>query len=120
MNLQLIVLVCQAFTAPFPSSNSPNPICSLGKIIDLFFSIDFISIVLAQLIVPGQGSWLYKYTTEVKLSVANAEIDLTTKISADVNIRSLNDCDYLVQVNILSSARLSSMIIFHSSFEMSE
>lgn len=61
---------------------------------------------VAQLIAPGQGSWVYKYTTEVKLAVANAQYDLETKISADVNIKSAGDCDYLVQVNRISRVYL--------------
>jgi hypothetical protein len=43
---------------------------------------------------------VYKYTTEVKLSVANGQYDLKTEITSDVNIKSLGDCNYAVQVNI--------------------
>jgi len=55
---------------------------------------------LAQLIVPGQGSLIYKYKTEVKLSVANGQFDLTTEITSDVHIKGLGDCTYVLQVNI--------------------
>jgi hypothetical protein len=50
------------------------------------------------LVVPGQGSLLYKYKTEVKLSVANGQYDLKTEITADVNIKALGNCDYALQV----------------------
>ena len=53
---------------------------------------------LAQLVAPGQGSLLYKYKTEVKLSVANGQYDLKTEITADVNIKPLGNCDYALQV----------------------
>ncbi len=56
---------------------------------------------LAQLVVPGQGSLLYKYRTEVKLSVANGQYDLKTEITADVNIKGVGNCDYALQVSIL-------------------
>jgi hypothetical protein len=56
------------------------------------------SVFLAQLIAPGQGSLLYKYKTEVKLSVANGQYDLKTEITADVNIKALGNCDYALQV----------------------
>ena len=49
---------------------------------------------------PGQGSLVYKYKTEVKLSVANGQYDLKNEISADVNIKSLADCNYALQVKI--------------------
>ncbi len=55
---------------------------------------------LAQLIVPGQGSLIYKYKTEVKLSVANGQFDLKTEITSDVHIKGLGDCNYALQVNI--------------------
>ena len=57
------------------------------------------SVYSAQLIAPGQGSLVYKYKTEVKLSVANAQFDLKNEITADVHIRSLGDCNYAVQVS---------------------
>jgi hypothetical protein len=53
------------------------------------------------LVVPGQGSLLYKYRTEVKLSVANGQYDLKTEITADVNIKGVGNCDYALQVSIL-------------------
>jgi hypothetical protein len=59
-----------------------------------------ISNFVAQLIAPGQGSLVYKYKTEVKLSVANGQYDLQNQITADVNINSLRDCNYALQVNI--------------------
>ncbi len=58
-------------------------------------------IFLAQLVVPGQGSLLYKYKTEVKLSVANGQYDLKTEITGDVNIKGVGNCDYALQVSIL-------------------
>ncbi len=53
------------------------------------------------MVVPGQGSLLYKYKTEVKLSVANGQYDLKTEITADVNIKGVGNCDYALQVSIL-------------------
>lgn len=47
---------------------------------------------------PGQGSLVYKYKTEVKLSVANGQYDLKNEISADVHIKSLGECNYALQV----------------------
>lgn len=57
-------------------------------------SIDF----SAQLVTPGQNSLVYKYETEVKLSVANSAFDLKNKIKAQVNIKNLGSCNYAVQV----------------------
>ncbi|UJR15532.1 hypothetical protein I4U23_002471 [Adineta vaga] len=76
----ILVLVCRAAAAPLSSSKS-DPICTS-----------------AQLIAPGQSSLVYKYKTEVKLSVANAQFDLKNQITADVHIRSLGDCNYAVQL----------------------
>jgi hypothetical protein len=59
-----------------------------------------VSNFVAQLIAPGQGSLVYKYKTEVKLSVANGQYDLQNQITADVHIKSLGDCNYALQVNI--------------------
>jgi hypothetical protein len=59
-------------------------------------------IFLAQLLVPGQGSMVYKYKTEVKLSVANSQYDLKNEITSDVHIKSLGDCNYAIQVKILN------------------
>jgi hypothetical protein len=36
----------------------------------------------------------------VKLSVANGQYDLKNEINADVNIKSLGDCNYALQVKI--------------------
>ena len=60
---------------------------------------------IAQLVAPGQSSLIYKYKTEVKLSVANGEFDLANEITADVHIKNLGDCNYALQVN--SQGRLS-------------
>jgi hypothetical protein len=49
-------------------------------------------------VAPGQGSVVYKYKTEVKLSVANGQYDLKNEITADVHIKSLGDCNYALQV----------------------
>ena len=57
--------------------------------------------VIAQLVAPGQGSLVYKYTTEVKLSVAHGQFDLKNDISADVHIKNLGDCNYALQVKFL-------------------
>lgn len=56
----------------------------------------------AQLVVPGQGSFVYKYKTEVKLSVANSQFDIKSVITAEAHIKSLNDCNYAVQVGWVS------------------
>lgn len=56
------------------------------------------SLLIAQLVAPGQGSLVYKYKTEVKLSVANGQYDLKNEISADVHIKSLGECNYALQV----------------------
>jgi hypothetical protein len=55
---------------------------------------------LAQLVAPGRASLVYKYKTEVKLSVAHGQYDLQNEITADVNIENLGDCNYAVQVKI--------------------
>jgi hypothetical protein len=60
--------------------------------------ISYCSFFLAQLVAPGQGSLVYKYKTEVKLSVANGQYDLKNEITADVHIKSLTDCNYALQV----------------------
>lgn len=54
--------------------------------------------LLAQLIAPGQSSLAYRYKTEVKLSVANGDFDIKTKVTATVLIKSLGDCKYALQV----------------------
>ncbi|CAF0806671.1 unnamed protein product [Adineta ricciae] len=77
----VFVLICRSAAAPFSAPSRTDPICSS-----------------AQLIAPGQGSLVYKYKTEVKLSVANAQFDLKNEITADVHIRSLGDCNYAVQL----------------------
>jgi len=66
--------------------------------IALFSKIFFLFSFLAQLVAPGQGSLVYKYKTEVKLSVANGQYDLKNEITADVNIKSLGHCNYALQV----------------------
>ncbi|CAF1554179.1 unnamed protein product, partial [Rotaria sordida] len=76
----IVLLVYRASTAPL-SPNNPDPICSS-----------------AQLVAPGQGSLVYKYTTEVKLSVVNGQYDLKNEITADVHIKSLGDCNYALQL----------------------
>ncbi|CAF3221829.1 unnamed protein product [Rotaria sp. Silwood2] len=76
----VLLLVYQASAAPL-STNNPDPICSS-----------------AQLIAPGQGSLVYTYKTEVKLSVVNGQFDLKNKITADVHIKSLSDCNYALQL----------------------
>ena len=76
----VLLLVCRASAAPL-STNNPDPICSS-----------------AQLIAPGQGSLVYAYTTEVKLSVVNGQYDLKNEINADVHIKSLGDCNYALQL----------------------
>ena len=53
---------------------------------------------LAQLVVPGPNSFVYKYKTEVKLSVANSQFDIKSEISAEAHIKSLSDCNYALQV----------------------
>ncbi|CAF1431772.1 unnamed protein product, partial [Adineta ricciae] len=75
-----LLFVSRTFTAPV-ASNNPDPICSF-----------------AQLVAPGQGSLVYKYKTEVKLSVANGQYDLKNEITADVHIKSLPDCNYALQL----------------------
>jgi len=51
---------------------------------------------------------VYKYKTEVKLSVANGQYDLKNEITADVNIKSLGHCNYALQVRIFGSKKVSS------------
>lgn len=53
---------------------------------------------------PGQASLVYKYKTEVKLSVANAKYDIKNEITADVNIKNLGDCNYALQVKFFHIA----------------
>jgi len=79
-----------------------NPVCSGGKQTERNNN-DYIIDFLAQLVAPGQGSLVYKYTTEVKLSVANSQFDLKSEISADVNIRGLGECNYALQVSWLNT-----------------
>ncbi|CAF4962617.1 unnamed protein product, partial [Rotaria sp. Silwood1] len=76
----VLLLVYRASAAPL-STNNPDPICSS-----------------AQLVAPGQGSLVYTYKTEVKLSVVNGQYDLKTEITADVHIKSLGDCNYALQL----------------------
>ncbi|CAM4865323.1 unnamed protein product [Rotaria socialis] len=52
----------------------------------------------AQLVAPGQDSLVYKYKTEVKLSVVNGQFDLKNEISADVHIKNLGNCNYALQL----------------------
>ncbi|CAF0741101.1 unnamed protein product [Adineta steineri] len=83
VNLRLILvllLICRASTAPV-SPNKPDPMCSS-----------------AHLVASDQGSLVYKYKTEVKLSVANGQYDIKNQITADVHIKNLNDCNYAVQL----------------------
>ena len=92
----------RASTAPV-SSNHPDPICSAGTYEkrSLLSNASFFS-ALAQLVVPGPGSFVYKYKTEVKLSVANSQFDIKSVINAEAHIKSLNDCNYAVQVREFS------------------
>ena len=66
------------------------------------FIQSFSLFIPAQLVVPGQGSFVYKYKTEVKLSVANSQFDIKSVITADAHIKTLNDCNYAVQVEIIT------------------
>lgn len=78
----LFVLVCQTFGAPTnPAGSNADQICD-G----------------AQLISPGQTSMVYKYKTEVKLSVAKNQHDLESVITADVHIKNLGACNYALQL----------------------
>jgi hypothetical protein len=62
---------------------------------------------------------VYKYKTEVKLSVANGQYDLKNEITADVNIKSLGHCNYALQVKfVLQHFLLCFLIEYFHSFEM--
>ena len=52
----------------------------------------------------------------MKLSVANGQYDLANEITADVNIKSLGDCNYAVQVKIYNILILFKLINYFISF----
>ncbi|UJR31139.1 hypothetical protein I4U23_018646 [Adineta vaga] len=68
----VLSIISRTLAAPL-TSNNPDPICSFGTLV-------------------------YKYKTEVKLSVANGQYDLKNEITADVHIKSLSDCNYALQL----------------------
>ncbi|CAF5165432.1 unnamed protein product, partial [Rotaria magnacalcarata] len=77
----IVSLIYQTSAAPISPATKPDITCSS-----------------AQLIAPGQDSLVYQYKTEVKLSVANGQYDLKTEITASVEIKSLGDCNYALQL----------------------
>ncbi|CAM4898833.1 unnamed protein product, partial [Rotaria socialis] len=76
----VLLLVYRASTAPISPGNA-DAMCSF-----------------AQHVAPGQDSLVYKYKTEVKLSVVNGQFDLKNEISADVHIKNLGNCNYALQL----------------------
>ncbi|CAF4335194.1 unnamed protein product [Adineta steineri] len=78
--IAILLLVCQAWSAPLSSTQNPDPICSAAQLL------------------PSGHSLIYKYKTDAKLSVANAQYDLKNQITADAHIRNLGDCNYAIQL----------------------
>ncbi|CAF1034217.1 unnamed protein product [Rotaria magnacalcarata] len=76
----VLLLVYRASAAPISPGNADS-LCSF-----------------AQLVAPGQDSLVYKYKTEVKLSVVNGQFDLKNEISANVHIKNLGNCNYALQL----------------------
>ncbi|CAF1233028.1 unnamed protein product [Adineta steineri] len=78
--IAILLLVSQAWSAPLSSTQNPDPICSAAQLL------------------PSGHSLIYKYKTDAKLSVANAQYDLKNQITADAHIRNLGDCNYAIQL----------------------